>query len=158
MAVIACQLVVHCRLQTDMGILQKPDFEAIVRKKAMQLPYMPGIGSEAVLLKTGYEAHKLRQRPPAQAMPAEMPKTWAWAEKCRVEEVCPFLCVWMIRCIVMINCHICQLRCQIPEVGQNSAVSKALCLVPCNVHQLWPCMRRKSPQSRLTMRIVSAGT
>ena len=83
---IACQLVVHCRLQADMGILQKSEFDAIVQKKAMQLPFLPGPGSEAVLLKTGYEAHKARQRPPAQAMPAEVPKSWAWAEKCRVEE------------------------------------------------------------------------
>lgn len=83
---IACQLVVHCRLQADMGILQKSEFEAIVQKKAMQLPFLPGPGSGAVLLKTGYEAHKARQRPPAQAMPAEVPKSWAWAEKCRVEE------------------------------------------------------------------------
>ena len=83
---IACQLVVHCRLQADMGILQKTEFDAIVQKKAMQLPFLPGPGSEAVLLKTGYEAHKQRQRPPAQAMPAEVPKSWAWAEKCRIEE------------------------------------------------------------------------
>ena len=33
---IACQLVVHCRRQADMGILQKPDFDDIVRKKSMQ--------------------------------------------------------------------------------------------------------------------------
>ena len=83
---IACQLVVHCRLQADMGILQKAEFDTIVQKKAMQLPFLPGTGNEAVLLKTGYEAHKARQRPPAQAMPAEVPKSWAWAEKCRVEE------------------------------------------------------------------------
>jgi len=135
-AVIACQLVVHCRLQADMGILQKPDFEAIVQKKAMQLPYMPGVGSEAVLLKTGYEAHKLRQRPPAQAMPADTPKTWAWAEKCRVEEVCLFLGVLMIRCIVMISCHLWQLRCQIPKLGRNSTVFKVSYLVSGNVHWL----------------------
>ena len=35
-AVIACQLVVHCRRQADMGILQKPEFDDIVRKKSMQ--------------------------------------------------------------------------------------------------------------------------
>lgn len=35
-AVLACQLVVHCRRQADMGILQKPDFDDIVRKKSMQ--------------------------------------------------------------------------------------------------------------------------
>ena len=33
---IACQLVVHCRRQADMGILQKQDFDDIVRKKSMQ--------------------------------------------------------------------------------------------------------------------------
>ena len=85
-AVIACQLVVHCRLQADMGILQKPEFDAIVHKKAMQLPFMPGVGGQAVLLRSGYEAHKIRQRPPPQAVPAELPKSWAAAEKCRVEE------------------------------------------------------------------------
>ena len=35
-AVIACQLVMHCRRQVDMGILQKPDFNDIIRKKSMQ--------------------------------------------------------------------------------------------------------------------------
>lgn len=88
-AVIACQLVVHCRLQADMGILQKPEFDAIVARKTMQLPFLPSLGSEAVLLRSGYEAHKARQRPPSQNAPADLPKAWAAAEKCRVEEVSP---------------------------------------------------------------------
>lgn len=54
---------------------------------SMQLPFMPPVGMEAMLLRTGYEAHKLRQRPPPQAMPADLPKTWAAAERVRVEEV-----------------------------------------------------------------------
>ena len=86
---ITCQLVVHCRLQTDMGILQKPEFDAIVARKSMQLPFLPSLGSEAVLLRSGYEAHKARQRPPAQNAPADLPKAWAAAEKCRIEEVSP---------------------------------------------------------------------
>ena len=53
----------------------------------MQLPFMPPVGMEAVLLRSGYEAHKVRQRPPPQAMPADLPKPWAAAEKVRIEEV-----------------------------------------------------------------------
>ena len=52
-----------------------------------QLPFMPPVSMDAVLLRTGYEAHKLRQRPPPQAMPADLPKPWAAAERVRVEEV-----------------------------------------------------------------------
>lgn len=54
---------------------------------SMQLPFMPPVGMEAVLLRSGYEAHKVRQRPPPQAMPADLPKPWAAAEKVRIEEV-----------------------------------------------------------------------
>ena len=57
----------------------------------MQLPFMPPVGTEAVLLRSGYEAHKVRQRPPPQAMPTDLPKPWAAAEKVRVEEVSAFL-------------------------------------------------------------------
>ena len=54
---------------------------------SVQLPFMPPVGMEAVLLRSGYEAHKVRQRPPPQAMPADLPKPWVAAEKVRVEEV-----------------------------------------------------------------------
>ena len=97
-AVIACQLVVHCRLQADMGILQKPEFDAIVARKTMQLPFLPSLGSEAVLLRSGYEAHKARQRPPSQNAPADLPKAWAAAEKCRVEEVSPLSVLFSSSC------------------------------------------------------------
>jgi hypothetical protein len=84
-AVIACQLAVHCRPPSDMGILSLQEFQTVVMAQRMQLPFLPAAGSEAVWLRSGYVAHLQRQRPPQE--PAPVPASWAAAEKTRVEEV-----------------------------------------------------------------------
>lgn len=64
------------------------EFQSVVVGQRMQLPYLPAAGSEVVWLRSGYAAHLQRQRPPQD--PAPVPKDWAAAEKCRVDEVCPY--------------------------------------------------------------------
>ena len=54
-AVVACQLVVHARRTADMGFLPAAGFEAAVKQHAMPLPYLPALGAETVLLRSGYQ-------------------------------------------------------------------------------------------------------
>jgi hypothetical protein len=86
-AVVAAELIIHCRSGEDMGLLTLEKFAAALRDTSTPMPFLPAIDTDVVLLRTGYRAHQTQARPPKDFAPAPLPASWRAAERCIVKDV-----------------------------------------------------------------------